>query len=134
VARVSAPGEPVVRSPETVDELVRRGELHDQTAQFFRNPKGETVPLYQHQIEALALAGRRQSYVVTSGTGSGKSWTYFVPIVDQLLRQPNTGDRVAALVIYPMNALVNSQYQALKNLRQVYQELQVGSPISRQVK
>ena len=82
----------------TVDELAVRGELHEGTARFFRTPEGQAYRLYQHQIEALQLAGRRQSYVVTSGTGSGKSWTYFVPIVDQLLRQPNTSDRVAALL------------------------------------
>ncbi len=106
---------------ETVDQLATRGVLQEQTARFFRTAEGEAYRLYQHQVEALELANRRQSYVVTSGTGSGKSWTYFVPIVDQLLRQPNTGDRVAALIIYPMNALVNSQFQALENLRQNYQ-------------
>lgn len=105
----------------TVDELAGRGELRKETAQFFRTSEGDAYRLYQHQVEALELAGRRDSYIVTSGTGSGKSWTYFVPIVDQLLSQPNTGDRVAALIIYPMNALVNSQFQALENLRQNYQ-------------
>jgi ATP-dependent helicase YprA (DUF1998 family) len=106
---------------DTVEELAGRGELHEETAQFFRTPEGVVYRLYQHQVEAVGSAARRQSYVVTSGTGSGKSWTYFVPIVDQLLRQPNTGERVAALVIYPMNALVNSQFQALETLRQNYQ-------------
>jgi len=105
---------------DTVEELTGRGELHEETAQFFRRPDGDAYRLYWHQVDALQLAGRRQSYVVTSGTGSGKSWTYFVPIVDQLLRQPNTGERVASLVIYPMNALVNSQFQALENLRLNY--------------
>ncbi len=105
----------------TVDELARRGTLLEVTAQIFRTSEGQPFHLYQHQVEALEIAVRRQSYVVTSGTGSGKSLTYFVPIVDSLLRQPNTGDRVAALVIYPMNALVNSQLKALESLREAYQ-------------
>ncbi len=107
---------------DTVDELADHGELHEGTARFFRTVEDQAYRLYQHQMEALALGRQRQSYVVTSGTGSGKSWTYFVPIVDQLLRQPNTGERVAALIIYPMNALVNSQFQALENLRVNYQQ------------
>lgn len=67
---------------DTVDELVARGELHEGTARFFRTAEDNAYRLYQHQMEALELARRSQSYVVTSGTGSGKSWTYFVPIVD----------------------------------------------------
>jgi ATP-dependent helicase YprA (DUF1998 family) len=106
----------------TVDELARRGTLLEETARIFRTPEGQPFHLYQHQVEALEIAVRRESYVVTSGTGSGKSLTYFVPIVDSLLRQPNTGDRVAALVVYPMNALVNSQLKALENLTEAYQQ------------
>ena len=55
------------------------------------------------------------------GTGSGKSLTYFLPIIDDLIRNPHTADRVAAFVIYPMNALVNSQLNALTELKERYQ-------------
>lgn len=105
----------------TVDELAGQGRLHAETARVFRTPDGDPFRLYQHQVEAVELALAGQSYVVTSGTGSGKSLTYFLPIVDNLLRQPNTGDRVAALVVYPMNALVNSQLQALQRLKETYE-------------
>jgi ATP-dependent helicase YprA (DUF1998 family) len=46
--------------------------------------------------------------VLTTGTGSGKSLSYIVPIVDRILRQGG-GDGIKAIVIYPMNALANSQ-------------------------
>lgn len=105
----------------TVDELVARNHLHEDTAHIFRAPNAQPFHLYQHQLEALEVARQNLSYVVTSGTGSGKSLTYFVPIVDDLLQRPATGDRVAALVIYPMNALVNSQLQSLENLKDSYQ-------------
>jgi superfamily II DNA/RNA helicase len=59
--------------------------------------------------------------------GSGKSLTYFLPIVDTLVRQPASGERVAALVVYPMNALVNSQLQALEKLKEGY-ERRTGRP------
>ena len=111
----------------TVDELARRGVLLEETAGIFRTPEGEPFHLYQHQVEALQKAKVPESYVVTSGTGSGKSLTYFLPIIDDLLRHPPTADRVAALVVYPMNALVNSQLQALEKLRESY-ERRTGVP------
>jgi ATP-dependent helicase YprA (DUF1998 family) len=126
----------------SVDELAARGVLLPETARIFRTdrgspfeilelnerggaqraiPQGVPFHLYQHQVEALNHAGRRESYVVTSGTGSGKSLTYFLPIIDAFLRQPTAPDRVAALVVYPMNALVNSQLEALKKLKRGYE-------------
>ena len=57
------------------------------------------------------------SYVLTTGTGSGKSLAYIVPIVDKVLRARVAGDRdkrVRAIIVYPMNALANSQYNELK--------------------
>src|SRR6185369_4741147 len=63
---------------------------------------------------------------VTSGTGSGKSLTYFLPIIDDLLNR-RCGDQVAALVVYPMNALVNSQLQSLEQLKDNY-ERRFGKP------
>ncbi len=106
---------------DTVDELSIQHELHEKTADVFRTPEGHPFRLYQHQVEAMALARSGRSYVVTSGTGSGKSLTYFLPIIDALIRNPPTGDRVSALVVYPMNALVNSQLQALEKLKDGYQ-------------
>src|SRR5712692_4245132 len=108
----------------SVDELAApsRGTLLPATAQSFRNDRGEPFVLYQHQVEAMEKAGRGESYVVTSGTGSGKSLTYFLPIVDSFLRRPPARDRVAALVVYPMNALVNSQLQALEKLKGGYEQ------------
>ena len=111
----------------TVKALADAGRLHPETAEIFRTASGEPFHLYQHQMEALKRAAEGDSYVVTSGTGSGKSLTYFLPIIDAFLRRPPAGDRVAALVVYPMNALVNSQLQALKNLKEGY-ERRTGRP------
>jgi ATP-dependent helicase YprA (DUF1998 family) len=112
---------PSYQRAATVDKLAAEGALHGETARIFRTHTGEPFHLYAHQVEALEKARRGESYVVTSGTGSGKSLTYFLPIIDDLLRHPPTGDRVSALVIYPMNALVNSQLQALETLKAGYE-------------
>ncbi|MGQ9851650.1 MAG: DEAD/DEAH box helicase, partial [Aggregatilineaceae bacterium] len=53
--------------------------------------------------------------------------TYFIPIVDALLRQAVPRDRTAALLVYPMNALVNSQVLALETLRDEYRR-RYGAP------
>jgi ATP-dependent helicase YprA (DUF1998 family) len=42
--------------------------------------------LYAHQVEALAKAQQQKSYVVTTGTGSGKSLAFFIPIIDRILK------------------------------------------------
>src|SRR5918996_682829 len=77
----------------SVDDLTTRGLLLPQTANVFRYENGDPFVLYQHQLEAVERARDERSYVVTSGTGSGKSLTYFLPIVDALLRRPPTADR-----------------------------------------
>jgi len=105
----------------TVEELVREGVLHPETGRIFCR-RGEPIRLFRHQEEAIRKAARGHSFVVTSGTGSGKTLCYFIPIIDYLVRQPQKPPHTLALVIYPMNALVNSQYHALEEYRQHYEE------------
>jgi ATP-dependent helicase YprA (DUF1998 family) len=112
---------PSYKRVASVDDLATRGLILEETARIFRDDQGQPFVLYQHQVEALEKARAGESYVVTSGTGSGKSLTYFLPIIDAFLREPPAPDRVAALVIYPMNALVNSQLQALNKLKSSYE-------------
>ncbi len=53
------------------------------------------------------------NYVLTTGTGSGKSLAYIVPIVDHVVRK-GSGKGISAIVVYPMNALANSQFGELE--------------------
>ncbi len=103
----------------TVQELANDGVLHPLCADIFRTGKseGKSDPLflYKHQIEALAKGQAKQSYVVTTGTGSGKSLSFFIPVVDSILKgkKVDPTHRTRAIVIYPMNALANSQLEEL---------------------
>ncbi len=110
-----------------VDDLAGQGLIAPETARIFCRGDGRPIRLYRHQEEAIRKALARESFVVTSGTGSGKSLCYFLPILDRLVRDPATEGRVAALVVYPMNALVNSQFQALTALKQRYEQ-RTGNP------
>ncbi len=112
---------PAYRRDATVEELVQEGVLHPETARIFRRSDGATYRLYRHQAEAIRLATSAKSFVLTSGTGSGKTFCYFIPIADTVVRQPDLPGPVA-FVVYPMNALVNSQLQALRDLKQQYEE------------
>ncbi|EIV91778.1 helicase family protein with metal-binding cysteine cluster [Frankia sp. QA3] len=87
--------------------------LHPGCADVFRIG-GLPIRLHRHQRDAVELARFGASYVVTTGTGSGKSLTYLVPIVDHVLRT-GTGGGIKAIIVYPMNALANSQYEALQS-------------------
>lgn len=74
---------------------------------------------FKHQLEAweTLLANEAKSVVVTSGTGSGKTECFMVPVLEDLYREyketkkPLVG--VRALFLYPLNALINSQQERL---------------------
>ena len=93
--------------------LVEGGLLHADTGKFFQS--GQPFTPHKHQVEAIQRASTGASYVVTTGTGSGKSLCFFIPIIDKILRGRVQGapHRTRAVVIYPMNALANSQQEEL---------------------
>ncbi len=108
---------PAYQPGPTIDELCQRKALHPDCANIFRVGKseqgiGQTLRLYTHQAQAIEVAGEGKPYVLTTGTGSGKSLSFIIPIVDHVLRNGG-GDGIQAIVVYPMNALANSQMEEL---------------------
>ncbi|WP_411573511.1 protein kinase domain-containing protein [Streptomyces fradiae] len=108
-----------------VTDLVRDGILHPKCAEIFqagkkessRRPDGRPLTFHLHQRQAIEAAQAGDSYVLTTGTGSGKSLSYIVPIVNHVLKERQAGGaggRVRAIVVYPMNALANSQLMELE--------------------
>lgn len=102
-----------------VDDLVREGVLHRECSRIFEKEKtegvggtGKPLRLHRHQEEAVRIGASGASYVLTSGTGSGKSLAYIIPIVDRVLRD-GRGQGIRAIVVYPTNALANSQHGEL---------------------
>jgi Lhr-like helicase len=98
----------------SVEALVADGSLHPDVARVFC-VDGQSITLYRHQMQSVAKATARQSFAVTTGTGSGKSLCFFIPIIDAAIRARASGGqrRTRAIVIYPMNALANSQREEL---------------------
>ncbi|OPX34905.1 MAG: helicase, partial [Desulfobacteraceae bacterium 4484_190.1] len=104
---------------KNVEQLVAQGKLHPTCQDIFRFERksdfpGITAQLHQHQAEAVDIAQESKSYVLTTGTGSGKSLAYMLPVIDQILKTKQLSKpSIKAIIIYPMNALVNSQLEEL---------------------
>ncbi|MFY9658730.1 MAG: DEAD/DEAH box helicase, partial [Methylocystis sp.] len=98
-------------SGPTVEQLRASGLLHDDVAAIFRG-----WVLHRHQADALERlsdrTGHARSTIVATGTGSGKTEAFLLPILDYCAR--NRGDGVKALLVYPMNALANDQLNRLR--------------------
>jgi DEAD/DEAH box helicase/Domain of unknown function (DUF1998)/Helicase conserved C-terminal domain len=96
--------------------------LDSECANIFLDPRAKpndpdlTLKLRRHQEQAISLALAGKSFVVTTGTGSGKSLCFFIPIIDAVIKAKRAGEtaRTRAVIIYPMNALANSQLEELK--------------------
>ena len=110
---------PSFASGGSMADLVDEGLLHPETVSIFRAGKtelgtaGEPITLHKHQRDAIVAARSGKSYVLTTGTGSGKSLAYIIPIVDAVLSRPRVPG-VKAIIVYPMNALANSQLGELE--------------------
>ena len=107
---------PAYEQAGTVEEVIDSGLLHEDARHVFGG-----YSLYRHQREAIALGVGGTDFIVTSGTGSGKSLTYIGTIFNHLF--VNRGiEGVAAVIVYPMNALINSQTNEFNTYKDNYEK------------
>jgi superfamily II DNA/RNA helicase len=100
----------------TVAEIAQTGVLHGAVTNIFKG-----YSLYRHQLEAIRLGTADLDFIVTSGTGSGKSLAYIGSIFHRLLAE-RQAKGVTAVVVYPMNALINSQTIEFKTYKENYEK------------
>jgi ATP-dependent helicase YprA (DUF1998 family) len=99
---------PSYKSDLTLDELEKEKLIEPDLKKIFGSYR-----LYHHQVEAIRKGVNGESFVVTSGTGSGKSLIFLATIFNSILKEgPSSG--VKAFLVYPMNALINSQEEEIK--------------------
>lgn len=118
----------------TLLELVASGQASQRFLALEPVPEKERElklerPLYTHQETALLKAAKRKNLVVTTGTGSGKTESFLLPIIDHLLREEEQGTLdagVRAIIIYPMNALANDQIKRMRALFKNYPKISFG--------
>jgi len=103
------------QSASSVQELVEQSILHPRVADLFTPNERR---LYEHQQNAIQAVNNGENIIVATGTGSGKTECFLIPMMDMLLKEGiglhDLG--VRALILYPMNALVNDQVKRLRGL------------------
>jgi ATP-dependent helicase YprA (DUF1998 family) len=114
------------RPAESIADLVKAGVLHLEMARLFTADRC----LYEHQTKAVrAVVEEQRNIIVATGTGSGKTECFLLPMIDGLLKEEaNLDSGIRALILYPMNALVNDQ---VKRLRQILCHQQKSRPLIR---
>ena len=120
---------------ESIEKLIEEGEMSplfrelepavsegDKEIKLIRR-------LYKHQEKAIRKINAQKNIVVTTGTGSGKTECFILPIINELLREKEAGtlnDGVRAILIYPMNALANDQMKRLRLILKNYPDITFG--------
>ena len=115
----------------TWDDLITGEELASLTIEPARAARVERLPagldslvvealarrgvdgLFTHQAETWEAASRGEHVIVTTGTASGKSLAFNLPVLDAIAREPKT----SALYLYPTKALAQDQARALAGLQ-----------------
>lgn len=119
----------------SLEQLIAEGEV----SPLFRTLEGD-IPdgekeiqinrdLYLHQERALRKTNQGKNLIVTTGTGSGKTECFMIPIINHLLREAEEGtltSGVRAILIYPMNALANDQMKRLRDMLKNYSNITFG--------
>ncbi|OQC13397.1 MAG: ATP-dependent RNA helicase RhlE [Firmicutes bacterium ADurb.Bin080] len=121
---------------KTIRELVVEGLLSLRFFDLERQKKPEYSrklpldrPLYLHQEKAIEKIVSGKNVVVSTGTGSGKTDCFLIPVINELLREEELGtldDGVRAIFIYPMNALANDQIKGLREILMNYPSIKFG--------
>jgi ATP-dependent helicase YprA (DUF1998 family) len=115
---------------KSIVQLVDEGVLHQGFRRFAPSEFPIERPLHLHQESAIRKAISRRNLIVTTGTGSGKTETFLIPIIHGLLSDQDAGTLsepgVRALLLYPMNALANDQVKRLRSMLASFPELTFG--------
>ncbi len=122
---------PPFKSGRNLAEMVDEGLLSPRFRQLGGTGLPLGRPLYVHQEAAIRKAvGLGRNLVIATGTGSGKTESFLVPILDQLFRERDQGSLsdagVRALLLYPMNALANDQLKRLRGVLKEYPAITFG--------
>ena len=123
---------------ESLQKLSNDGNLHPAVAKAFANyllDRDDADPAgvfpYDHQAQSLLAVNEGKNLVVCTGTGSGKTECFLLPLVNAIYKEhaekgSSYDKHVRALILYPMNALVNDQIRRLRKLLKYLPEVTFG--------
>jgi len=97
----------------SLDQLVSDGVLHPHIKQLSPYPSA-----YLHQEQAFRSLHAGKTTLVATGTGSGKTESFLLPIISRCLqlRDEDAEAGITAVIVYPMNALAEDQLQRMREL------------------
>ena len=101
----------------TLETLAQEGVIPQSMVPLHLLPSD--CPLFAHQEQAVRRAVMGRNLIVTTGTSSGKTECFMIPLIAELLAEQERGTLgkgVRALLLYPMNALVNDQVRRLRTM------------------
>lgn len=96
-----------ILTPSFVDAL-----SSEKVAEDYRFPKDRHPYVHQTKSWKTMLSGKGKTIAVTSGTGSGKTECFMIPVLQDIVLR-NEKDCVQAIFLYPLNALMNSQQKRI---------------------
>jgi len=121
---------PPFQSGACIEDLVKEGVLSPLFRRLCSDNFPGDRPLFVHQERAVRkIVTHGRNVVVATGTGSGKTETFLIPVLNFLFRQQESGQLgpgVRALLLYPMNALANDQIARLEGLLKSVPEITFG--------
>lgn len=110
-------------------QLMAEGVLHPDFSAVDSSAMPLDRALYAHQETAIRKVGAGRNVVVSTGTGSGKTESFLVPIINSLIAERaagTLGPGVRALLLYPMNALANDQLKRLRGILKSVPDITFG--------
>lgn len=115
------------KTGDSLNALIERGIVSKE----FRKLSGVNLDLklYDHQQRSVEKVAAGRSLVITTGTGSGKTESFLYPILNEIMKDIEKGDNpdgVRAILLYPMNALVNDQMDRVRSILQSYPSITFG--------
>ncbi len=95
----------------TFSDFCKTHNLHTELRNLF--PAFQRHQLYVHQEVAIESILAGKTTIIATGTGSGKTEAFLIPILDHCLK--NRGNKgIKAIILYPMNALANDQLRRIE--------------------
>ena len=113
----------------SISELISEGILSKEFFELKYRPFFEHK-LYVHQETAIRKVVGGRNIVVSTGTGSGKTECFIIPLLNSLMREKEKGtlsSGVRIMLLYPMNALANDQLERMREILLNYPSITFGT-------
>lgn len=114
-------------STKSINELIEEGKV----SSLFRKLSDIKLDqkLYKHQEQSIDKICNGKNVVITTGTGSGKTESFLYPVLNTILKDieiGNNGPGIRAILLYPMNALVNDQIDRVRKILTGFPDIRYG--------